>query len=106
MSFLDLFRRKNIKIGLALSGGSTHGAAHIGVLQVLEREGIKPSFVAGTSAGALVGSAYCAGIPVEEINKMLLGMNGQPLETRPGSAVILFDTTPNGRLSEEKCRRL
>lgn len=95
MSFLDLFRRKNIKIGLALSGGSTHGAAHIGVLQVLEREGIKPSFVTGTSAGALVGSAYCAGIPVEEINKMLLGMNWptllKPALVRPLS---LFDTTP------------
>jgi len=59
-------------IGLALSGGATHGAAHIGVLKVLEREGIKPAFVAGTSAGALVGAAYCSGIPVAEIEKLFL----------------------------------
>lgn len=60
------------RIGLALSGGATHGAAHIGVLKVLEAEGIKPAYVAGTSAGALVGAAYCSGIPVPEIEKLFL----------------------------------
>lgn len=64
--------RKEIPIGLALSGGATHGAAHIGVLQVLEREGIHPRFLAGTSAGAIIGGAYCAGIPVDEIQRLFL----------------------------------
>ena len=69
--FVNRFRKDN-PIGLALSGGATHGAAHIGVLQVLEREGIRPQFLAGTSAGAIIGGAYCAGIPVDEIQRLFL----------------------------------
>jgi len=48
-------------IGLALGGGMARGFAHIGVLNVLERHGIRPSVVAGTSIGAVVGAAYLAG---------------------------------------------
>jgi NTE family protein len=58
------------KIGLALSGGSVRGAAHLGVLEVLEGEGIRPDFVAGTSAGSVVGALYCAGLPVDEIKRL------------------------------------
>jgi NTE family protein len=46
------------KIGLALGGGSARGWAHVGVLRGLERRGIKPDVICGTSAGALVGAAY------------------------------------------------
>ncbi len=46
------------KIGLALSGGAARGLAHIGVLEVLEREGIPIDLIAGTSAGALIGALY------------------------------------------------
>ena len=49
-------RRK--KVGLALGGGFARGLAHIGVLEVLEREGIPVDFIAGTSIGALVGALY------------------------------------------------
>jgi NTE family protein len=95
MSILDLFRKKKPVIGLALSGGATRGAAHIGVLQVLEHEGIHPDFVAGTSAGALVGSAYCAGVPLEEISRMFLNMSW-PTLLKPNliKPLSLFDTTP------------
>ncbi len=48
-------------IGLALGGGVARGFAHIGVINVLERHGIKPSIVAGTSIGAVVGACYLAG---------------------------------------------
>lgn len=48
-------------IGLALGSGAARGWAHIGVLRILEREGISPSIVCGTSIGALVGAAYAAG---------------------------------------------
>jgi len=47
--------------GLALGSGAAKGWAHIGVLQALEKEGLRPDVVAGTSMGALVGSVYCAG---------------------------------------------
>ena len=48
-------------LGLTLSGGGAYGAAHVGVLQVLEERGIHPGITAGTSSGALVASAYAAG---------------------------------------------
>ncbi len=48
------------RIGIALGGGSSKGMAHIGVLEVLEEEGIKLSCVGGTSIGALVGAIYAA----------------------------------------------
>src|SRR5208337_590591 len=46
------------KVGLALGGGYARGLAHIGVLEVLEREGIPIDIIAGTSMGALVGALY------------------------------------------------
>ena len=49
------------KIGLALSGGGMRGAAHIGLLKRLDEMDIKPHVIAGTSAGAIVGSLYAAG---------------------------------------------
>ncbi len=62
--------RKRRKIGLALSGGSVRGAAHIGVLEVLEQEGIRLDCVAGTSVGALVGALYCGGVEIGRLQKM------------------------------------
>jgi NTE family protein len=50
------------RVGLALGGGAARGAAHIGVIQVLEREGIAVDCVAGTSVGSAVGAAYAAGL--------------------------------------------
>lgn len=55
------------KIGLALGGGFARGIAHIGVLKVLEEEGIRLSAVAGTSVGALIGAAYCSGLSVADL---------------------------------------
>ena len=46
------------KIGIALGGGAARGWAHIGVMNALAEMGIKPDIIAGTSIGALVGSAY------------------------------------------------
>ena len=53
--------KKIPKLGLALGGGAARGFAHIGVLQVLEEEGIKPALVVGTSAGSVVASFYASG---------------------------------------------
>ncbi|MEN6467884.1 MAG: patatin-like phospholipase family protein, partial [Smithella sp.] len=55
------------KVGLALGGGGVRGLAHIGVLNVLEQEGIAIDLIAGTSAGALIGGAYAAGMTTREI---------------------------------------
>ena len=51
---------KGLKIGLALGGGGARGACHIGVLKVLEANGIVPDIVAGTSAGSMVGAMYAS----------------------------------------------
>ena len=57
-------------IGLALGGGFARGMAHVGVLRVLEEEGIPIRVVAGTSVGALIGAAYCSGVSAEELEKV------------------------------------
>ena len=49
------------RIGLALGGGAARGFAHIGVIQVLEENGLAPDLVAGTSAGSLVAALYASG---------------------------------------------
>lgn len=57
-------------IGLALGGGFARGMAHIGVLKVLEQEGIPVRVIAGTSVGALIGAAYCSGLSIEELERV------------------------------------
>lgn len=54
-------------IGIALGGGFARGIAHIGVLKVLEEEGIPIRVVAGTSVGALIGAVYCSGVSIPEL---------------------------------------
>ena len=60
---------KRKRVGLALGGGGARGLAHIGVLRVLEKEGIPIDLVAGTSIGALVGGAYASGSSSDELQK-------------------------------------
>jgi NTE family protein len=57
-------------IGVALGGGFARGMAHIGVLKVLEEEGIPIRIVTGTSVGALIGACYCSGLSIEELEKV------------------------------------
>jgi NTE family protein len=57
------------KIALVLGGGGTRGAAHVGVLKVLEREGIKVDLIVGTSMGAIVGGLYSAGVPLSTLER-------------------------------------
>src|SRR5512136_193607 len=54
-------RLRSSGVALALGGGAARGIAHIGVLKVLDEEGIPVRGVAGTSAGSVVGAALCAG---------------------------------------------
>lgn len=64
-------------IALALAGGGIRGAAHIGVLRVLEREGIKVNSISGSSMGAVVGGLYAAGVPLDDIEQMLIEQSMQ-----------------------------
>jgi NTE family protein len=67
------------KIGLALGGGAARGLAHIGVLEVLEREGITVDVIAGTSAGAGVGALYAQGTPATQIKELALNTSWKRL---------------------------
>jgi len=57
-------------IGLALGGGFGRGIAHVGILRVLEQEGIPVRVVAGTSVGALIGASYCSGVTPDELHRI------------------------------------
>lgn len=58
------------KLALVLGGGAAKGYAHIGVLKVLEKHGIKPDLIIGTSMGALVGGIYSAGFSTEKMTEL------------------------------------
>lgn len=60
------------KFGIALSGGGARGLAHIGVLEALEKYGIKPRVISGTSMGAIVGVFYAAGYSPKELLTIML----------------------------------
>ena len=61
------FKKKKVKIGLALGGGGTRGFAHLGALKAFEENNISFDAVAGTSVGSLVGAFYAAGFTYEQI---------------------------------------
>jgi NTE family protein len=62
------------KVGLALGSGVARGLAHIGVLKVLEQEGIPIDMIAGTSMGALIGALYAQGKDVSQIKDLAIGL--------------------------------
>lgn len=59
------------KIGLVLGGGGAKGAAHIGVLKVLEEQKIPVDYIAGTSMGAIIGALYASGLSAGELEKVI-----------------------------------
>ncbi|MEL6842188.1 MAG: patatin-like phospholipase family protein, partial [Bacteroidota bacterium] len=63
------------KIGLALSGGGAKGLAHIGVLKILEENGIRPDYISGTSMGAIIGGLYSIGYTTEQLEEMAYSLD-------------------------------
>ena len=78
------------RVGLVLGSGSARGWAHIGVIRALERAGIRPNLVCGTSVGALVGAAYASG-NLERLEQWAIRM-------RMRDVVSFFDLRFNGGL--------
>ena len=62
------------KLGLALGAGGSRGIAHIGFLQALEEEGVKPDYIVGCSMGAVVGGAYAAGISIKTMKEAVFSL--------------------------------
>lgn len=83
------------KIGLALSGGSVKGFAHVGVLKYMDEIGLRPNVIAGTSAGALVGAFYADGYKPREIFDLMSRLKlGSMTNLRPLNASGILDTSP------------
>ncbi|MGI5898423.1 MAG: patatin-like phospholipase family protein [Christensenellales bacterium] len=64
-----------LKIGLALGAGFFRGLAHIGVLQVLEENGIEIDLIAGTSMGSVIGSIYATGMGINMLERLVYSLN-------------------------------
>lgn len=75
------------KVGVVLSGGGAKGLAHIGVLKVLEEEGIEISYIGGTSMGAIIGGLYASGYSAAQLDSIFK-------EVDPDA--LLRDYTPRG----------
>lgn len=78
------------RIGLALGGGAARGFAHIGVIQVLEEQGIRPDLVVGTSAGSLVAAMWASGKSGVELGSLAESMDETALTdwTYPGRGLL------------------
>lgn len=85
-SNIDLSKKVNFseqrpKIALVLSGGGAKGAAHIGVLKVLEKYQVPIDIIVGTSVGSIVGGMYSVGYSPDEIEKTVLNLKFNSLLT-------------------------
>jgi NTE family protein len=85
------------RIGLALGGGSARGMAHIGVLEILEKENIPVDLVAGTSAGAVIGALYASGMSGLAIKEYMLGFDRNQLRK-----MVDLSLSRTGLISGEK----
>lgn len=84
-------KKKKIKIGLALGGGGARGIGHIGVLKAFEELGIKIDYIAGTSAGSLVGALYAGGYDAKQLENIAKNIKEKDIRTsrffwRPSSS--------------------
>ena len=85
-----------VRIGLALGGGAVRGAAHIGVLSVLDKAGLAPAVIAGCSAGALVGALYAAGMSALDISALSRSLAWKRLVRPSITGRSLFETSRLG----------
>lgn len=62
--------QEDVKVGLVLSGGGAKGLAHIGVLEEIEKAGVRIDYIGGTSMGAIIGGLYAAGYSAKELDSI------------------------------------
>lgn len=67
------------KVGLVLSGGGAKGLAHIGVLKVLEEQGVKIDYIGGTSMGAIIGGLYASGYTATQLDSIFKSVDADAL---------------------------
>ena len=89
------------KLGLALGAGGARGVSHIGFLQALEEEGVKPDYITGASMGSVVGGAYAAGVSLETMKKAVKKLRLLDLITPAKQKGGLFGTQKMRALLEK-----
>lgn len=87
-------RRGRPRVGLALSGGVAYGLSQIGVLKVLEEEGVRVDCLAGTSAGAIIAAGYAAGVSLDEMEAMAVHTGWKQLFALKPSRQGLVSSAP------------
>ena len=66
----DTIPKKDLKVGLVLSGGGAKGLAHIGVLKEIEKAGVRIDYIGGTSMGAIIGALYASGYSAHQLDSI------------------------------------
>ncbi|GAB03262.1 MULTISPECIES: patatin-like phospholipase family protein [Acinetobacter] len=84
-------QEKRPVIALVLGSGGARGYAHIGVIEVLEQQGIRPDFIVGTSAGSIVGSIYASGKSAAELRDIALKLKANDVRDVNVSLKGFFD---------------
>ena len=89
---LPSFQRSD-SLAVVLSGGGAHGLAHIGVLEVLDSLGVRPTLVVGTSMGAVIGAMYASGMSGRQIDSVVRQMPLEELFRRSPSTTFASSAT-------------
>jgi NTE family protein len=95
-----------MKLGLALGGGGGRGAALIGVLAELERLGMQPQLIVGTSIGGMLGVLYAAGVDIDGIEDFFRHMHVDNMFAWPKDSWSLTSNAKIEKLLEETIGRL
>jgi len=95
---------KRPRIGLVLGGGGARGLAHIGVLRILQEEGIPIDVITGTSVGALIGGLYAANVPIEKMERLAEDIGWEKITNLSAEAIVKL-LTAEKLLSTEKMEK-
>lgn len=88
-----LSAQDSLRVGVVLSGGGAKALAHVGLLRVMEEEGLRPDFIAGTSMGAVIGALYAMGYTADEIEAEMYRIDWDAilLNDKPRSSLSFLD---------------
>lgn len=81
--FMRIFRSKKQRWGLVLMGGGARGLAHIGILDILQKEGLSPDVIVGTSMGAIIGGLFAFGFSPMKLKEIMKDLNLDQFIDRP-----------------------